>query len=206
MNESKEFQERNSKIKRSRWKKIECLNCRNIFEVRPGWLWRKYCSQKCAHSDFKLSEEGKRRMVIVGHKSGVTRKERGSQKGVNHPMFGKKNPVAALKIIETMQSGKMKRVFNTKPEIEMKKILDELNEYNKPQKRIHSFMFDFFIPRTHMLIEIDGGYWHNLPKTIERDKQKQEYCEANGYSLFRFSDKNLMEQREKVKSIMVSAL
>jgi hypothetical protein len=39
----------------------------------------------------------------------------------------------------------------------------------------------------NLLIEVDGSYWHTLPKIIKISKQKECIAKENGYELKRFS-------------------
>ena len=36
-----------------------------------------------------------------------------------------------------------------------------------------------------VLIEADGDYWHRSEKVQERDGRKNDWCEANGFTLYR---------------------
>jgi very-short-patch-repair endonuclease len=118
--------------------------------------------------------------------SAKTRKEKGSQRGEKHFWFGKKRPDAAKKIIETMQSGKMKRVFNTKPELKMKSILNDWGIVFEFQKNIKGYMVDFYIPKFNAIIEVDGEYWHNFPFGREKDRARDEILSGFGYRVIRF--------------------
>jgi len=213
MNKSKKFQERNSIKKKERfWVEVNCMQCNKEITIQKSrYLKRSFCSLLCSKEYRKnhlpiMTNERRELLRISGKKSGETRKLRGSQKGSNSYWFGRKRPEAALRIIETMQSGKMKKAFNTKIEREFKSILNELGESYNFQFRRNKYMFDFEIPRIHGLIECDGSYWHSLPKTVERDKEKERFVIDNGYSLFRFTDSQILEDREGVKNSMISIL
>jgi very-short-patch-repair endonuclease len=52
-----------------------------------------------------------------------------------------------------------------------------------------SWLYDFYVPELHLLLETDGEYWHT--KTLERinqDRLKQETAWTNGYNFLRISD------------------
>lgn len=92
---------------------------------------------------------------------------------------------------------------NTKPELLFQNILDNLNiEYLK-QKVIRKYRCDFYIPEYHLIVEIDGDYWHanpakysaedligakkQLAKEIwENDKKKSSTIISEGYNLIRY--------------------
>lgn len=49
---------------------------------------------------------------------------------------------------------------------------------------------DFFI-KPNLIIEVDGDYWHNLPKMIERDKRQTLFLEGEGYTVLRLWEHEL---------------
>ena len=96
----------------------------------------------------------------------------------------RKGALAAYKKI------KDKGFCNTKPEIEMKKILSELKiEYVQSKEIInikHCYASDFFIEKYNLIIEVDGTYWHNYPLGRDLDKIRGEELSKAGYKLIRF--------------------
>ncbi len=66
-----------------------------------------------------------------------------------------------------------------------KHLYEILKEYNInfiPNHQIGPYEFDAFIEEHKLLIEVQGDYWHNIPKTISKDKAKATYI--NQYSEF----------------------
>jgi hypothetical protein len=53
--------------------------------------------------------------------------------------------------------------------------LDELNIKYIPEYVIGYYSFDCFLPDYNILIEVNGDYWHNLPRTVRNDKSKSTY-------------------------------
>ena len=51
--------------------------------------------------------------------------------------------------------------------------------------RLGGWTFDGRIAGTQILIEADGEYWHRSDKVKERDRRKDAWCEANGYTVYR---------------------
>lgn len=66
------------------------------------------------------------------------------------------------------------------------KYIDQFNLGNK-------FALDFFLPEYGIVIECDGDYWHRLPDVAKRDKSKNAYIKACGYTLFRFWESEINE-------------
>lgn len=48
------------------------------------------------------------------------------------------------------------------------------------------FKPDFILHEYKIIIECDGDYWHRLPEVVSRDKRKNAYYRACGYSTHRF--------------------
>lgn len=63
-----------------------------------------------------------------------------------------------------------------------KRSIEYIEQYNLGDK----FRLDFLLPEYGIVIECDGDYWHNLPEVKTRDKSKNAYIKACGYSLYRF--------------------
>lgn len=60
--------------------------------------------------------------------------------------------------------------------------IDYIEQYNVGDR----YVVDFYIPKYNIIIECDGDYWHNLPEVVAKDKRKNVYIKACGYSLYRF--------------------
>lgn len=55
-----------------------------------------------------------------------------------------------------------------------------------PQYQLGSFFVDIAFPDIKLAIEIDGEYWHSLPKVVSRDKRKNSYIQDScGWDLVR---------------------
>lgn len=80
------------------------------------------------------------------------------------------------------------------------------SQLGQPFKRQHiigEFIADFICIPAMLIIEIDGGY-HQLPKQQVSDEQRQEWLEAQGYTVIRFTNEevisdidNILETTEK---------
>lgn len=73
-----------------------------------------------------------------------------------------------------------------------KKVYEELKARGilfETQKLINGrFLVDAYIPSLNLVVEADGSYWHSLPKTIKKDKIKNAYLKACGFSLLRLTE------------------
>lgn len=75
----------------------------------------------------------------------------------------------------------------TSIEVAMADELDFRGIKNIPQYNLgDKFSLDFLLPEYNIVIECDGDYWHNIPEVKTRDKSKNAYIKACGYSLYRF--------------------
>lgn len=75
-----------------------------------------------------------------------------------------------------------------------------IEQYNLGNK----FALDFFIPEYNIVIECDGNYWHNLPDVARRDKSKNAYIKACGYSLYRFWETEINADVEACVDIVLA--
>ena len=77
------------------------------------------------------------------------------------------------------------KIHNTKPELAVESQLKQMSVRFEKQKRIKSKQFDFYLPDYNMLIEVDGEYWHSLPKAVKNDKFKNNLAKNERYKLTR---------------------
>jgi len=100
---------------------------------------------------------------------------------------------------------------NTKPELAMKKLLNELNIPFIHQFRVKGINhnFDFHISNTNILIEVDGDYYHGNPKKFiklseiqiqwkQRDEKINKLAKTNNYILLRFWASDILHNEENV--------
>lgn len=86
--------------------------------------------------------------------------------------------------------------------------------YAKPIKAF----YDFYLPGYNILIEVDGDFWHCNPKSfpnpiyesqkrsLERDKEKNQWALENGYTLIRFWEHDINNNIKEVKRILLEAM
>ena len=100
---------------------------------------------------------------------------------------------------------------NTKPELKMKDILNDLNIPFEHQFRLGNHLYDFHIPNTNILIEVDGDYWHGNPKKFkklnkiqqkikQRDIKHNKIAKNNNFVLLRFWENDILNNEERVKT------
>jgi hypothetical protein len=99
----------------------------------------------------------------------------------------RKGALACIKKYSELYNGFF---FNTKPELEMSRCLNELGIYYIPQYTIkdieHCYIADFYLPLYNVVLEVDGKWSHNYPDGLERDFIRTGEMENNGYRVIRF--------------------
>jgi very-short-patch-repair endonuclease/transposase-like protein len=90
------------------------------------------------------------------------------------------------------------------------KMADELTqrhiEYIEQYNLGNKFALDFFLPKYGIVIECDGDYWHRLPKSIARDKAKNAYIKACGFSLYRFWESEINTDVEACVDVVMAEI
>lgn len=164
-------------------------------------------------------------------------KERGGYKNSNNPMFGKAHSdetkikmkesakirdnsnigkykrteqhkeTLSIQITKNIKSGKLKKSFNTKPELILKKILEDLNilyeqqfliQFRKTKYSNWRHCYDFYICNTNILIEVDGDYWHSLENIKIRDIECNKIADKFGFNVIRFTEFQLKHKEKEV--------
>lgn len=113
---------------------------------------------------------------------------------------------------ERQRENILNRFFNKKKQqpskLELKfcKTLDILQIEYKFQHIVHSRVFDFYLPKYNILIEVDGDFHHCNPKkyespvyesqqvTVKNDAIKNQIVKDNGYILLRFWESDINER------------
>lgn len=104
---------------------------------------------------------------------------------------------------------------NTKPELEVKKILEDNNINYEHQKYVGNKLFDFYLPDYNLLIEVDGVFYHgkgikdeDLKYDIQKgirinDKFKDKLAKDRGFKLLRIwqDETNILDVIIKNKSL-----
>jgi len=77
------------------------------------------------------------------------------------------------------------------------------------QHPIGIYIADFYCHKAKLIIEVDGSI-HHLDEVKQNDREKEAYLINNGYSVVRFTNKEIMSQAEtvveKIKNIISEKL
>jgi len=85
-------------------------------------------------------------------------------------------------------------------------------EYFLNQFPLDGYLFDFYIPKHNILIEVDGDWFHCNPDvhpepiyetqkvTLQNDERKNKIVKDNNITLLRFWEKDINENSESIKS------
>ncbi len=65
------------------------------------------------------------------------------------------------------------------------------------QKPIHQYIVDFYCPRAHLVIEVDGGQ-HFQPDHAEQDRERDAVLEQLGLETLRFSNRDILQHLDQV--------
>ena len=68
------------------------------------------------------------------------------------------------------------------------------------------YQLDAAIPELNIGIEADGEIWHNNPDKITKDKRRDAELAANGWTIIRFTDKELKEHTQDVINVINQAI
>jgi len=91
-----------------------------------------------------------------------------------------------------------KRGLN-KLELKGRKILEKINIKFKEQSLLFGkFLVDVELKDYPIVIQWDGKYWHSKPKRKRLDNSQDSYLEKCGFSILRFSDKEVYEMEENI--------
>jgi len=63
---------------------------------------------------------------------------------------------------------------------------------------------DFWLPKSNLIVECDGDYWHNIPHMIKRDIKQTKYLESNGYYVLRLKEYEIKKNPEKVEQMILN--
>lgn len=61
----------------------------------------------------------------------------------------------------------------------------------KQQFQIAYYVVDFAFPDARLVVEVDGDYWHSLPKVQRVDKSKNTYLSRHGWRLVRLAESDI---------------
>jgi very-short-patch-repair endonuclease len=65
------------------------------------------------------------------------------------------------------------------------------------QKIVGDYIVDFYCPRARLVVEVDGGQ-HYGPEEMAKDRVRDEHLRNLGFDVLRFSDRDVLVERESV--------
>jgi len=143
----------------------QCEDCKGLFDVKMGSL---------LHQARRHKLNG-RTCIYKCFKCGVRRPD----------ALEKSSASRALQLQEGHISGLEKAMGNR---------LDYLGIKFESQFRLDMYVWDFFLPDQKLLIDVNGEYWHSLPKNLSKDKAKITYTERyhSEYKILVVQEKNFL--------------
>lgn len=181
----------------------QCEYCKKDFIIKSNWPSQRFCSRTCGFSNRHKSpppysietickcgcgkivlnpdDHYRYRKFIPEHRNG----------GRTHPRFGYKESEEHVKFRVSRILSRFKNKVPTCIEKELYDYLDTKNiEYEK-QKQVGRFIPDAYILQYNLCIFADGGYWHNRPEIVKRDKRCNVYLLKLGYNILRLKTLDL---------------
>ena len=68
------------------------------------------------------------------------------------------------------------------------------------------YALDGAFPQIKLAVEADGEIWHNNPNKIEQDKQRDINLSQQGWTVLRFTDKEIEKQPRDVAMVIQQAM
>lgn len=185
----------------------------------------KKCSEETrkkmslSHKGKKLTIEHRKKLSLskIGDKnpakSPETRRKMSlTRKGCISPHRGKKYPWVTKRNLNPKEQRKMAIARKIKPNKPEKIMINLIRENNLPFNYVgdgkiwfkgqnHSFNPDFLSKNPKYILEIYGGYWHNLPKAVKRDKERLKTYKKYGYETLVIWESELKNQNQVVNKI-----
>ncbi len=168
-----------------------CKKCQKPFMLRRTLVSKQeYCSQKC--SGVAVGE------MHTGAKSPVWKpkiKLCCANCGNDFETYPSRSERRKYCSRKCLTAGNLKRFAaneRTDIEIAMAKALSEHKvKYSEQVVMFDKFMVDFLLPEHNIIVQCDGMYWHDRPKAKQRDKGQDRYFAKAGYTVLRFTDKQI---------------
>src|SRR3990167_2889389 len=203
------------------------LFCINEFMAYPSQIkigLDKYCSQKCYHDSTKGKDTWSKgkigiiRAPSTAFKKGFTSLNKGKkfpERSGEKSMFwkgGKPNCLDCGKKLSTYSCRRcrmcnLRNQFKSKmPTSIEKKVYDYLilkGIIFEKQKLINGrFVVDAYIPSLNLVVEADGGYWHNMDEIIKKDKAENAYLRKCGFKLLRLKEDEIKSDEFKERLVV----
>lgn len=83
------------------------------------------------------------------------------------------------------------------PEKVVKQILEDLDLAYILEKQVGKYHIDFYLGKK-TCIEVQGSYWHSLPKRKITDKRKREFLESKGYKIIYINEEEIENAKKDI--------
>lgn len=174
--------------------------------------WNKGSDLKTLLGKERATEIGDSIRYNLDRNKKISESHKGKPKSPEHREQMKKQ--LAINRRERLTSGKM-----SKPERLMEDILKSHGIDYVYQHEVSGFFYDFYIPSKNILIEVDGDFWHCKPgtkyetpiteeqtKNVVNDKKKTAIAYSNSYTLLRFWESDIQDNRLQVVKTLIENL
>lgn len=194
---------------RFRIQKGTCESCGKSFDkyFKPGDTPHRFCSQVC-HLNWKRAKPVYNRCVICGNDFRINGS---SQGGTN-----KHKKTCSHSCLQVLRS----RNFVNNPsglELRFKSELEKLGHPFVHQFVVGPFVVDFADPKTKLILQVDGCYWHGhlkcfpIPgpqqvKGINKDKARTAYFKRLGWEVIHFWECEINRDINKCMKVVSSKL
>ena len=175
-----------------------CCICNKEFNVKPSRIkrgWGKCCSLKCNGEWRSQKYRGEK---CYQWKGGKTVKRKCLSCDTSFMLFPswayRKNRKTGM-----FCSRKCKAIFYLSKQIKKDTLPERLIEkellkqgilYSKQVPLLGVAIVDFLLP-DKVIIQVDGDYWHSLPKVKKRDANQDFILGFKGYKIYRFWERNI---------------
>ena len=82
----------------------------------------------------------------------------------------------------------------------------QIDAYDIRYNEIRTFYADFCFPELKLIIECDSEMYHSKDYQKRRDGTRQEILEQAGFTVVRFSSKQILKEREATKTALKKAV
>lgn len=169
-----------------------CNLCKNPYQVHECEVGRsKFCSRKCSH---------KYKKTVTGTSHPLWRRQLRKCEWCNKKVWIKPAKLHEFRFCSRQCLGAWTSAncqSPTKPEIIVNDALEKLKIAFKSEYRIGKYSCDFALPQFHIIIEVDGDYWHSSPKRKKLDKVKDIFLQEQGWKVIRFKEVDIYHNLSK---------
>ncbi|MDQ8028216.1 MAG: endonuclease domain-containing protein [Brevundimonas sp.] len=121
--------------------------------------------------------------------------------GEGYSRFGRSDPNSG----KTVRRARLLRAKPTWTEARLWERLHELPVRFRRQEPMGPYVADFACHRADLVIEVDGGV-HDRPEVAVRDLERSNWLESQGYSVLRFSNRQVEDDLDAVVSAIRNAV